>query len=99
MRETVLRVPVACPKCTQERLMDLPAQTVAAALKSGAPLLLFASCHQLAWKANPIEREQLHEYLEAATLPPPTMTPHEAVFPNLGIVAGVKDPTPDRRGS
>jgi hypothetical protein len=78
MRETVLRVPVACRKCTQERLMDLPAQAVAAALESGAPLLLFASCHHLAWKASPIEREQLQEYLEAVTLLPPTITPHEA---------------------
>lgn len=67
MRKTVLRVPVACPKCTHERLMDLPAQAVADSLASGAPVLLFASCHRLAWKASPVEREQIQEYLEAGS--------------------------------
>ena len=68
MLEAVLRVPVACPKCTREQLLELAAGTVAEALASGAAILLFVSCHRAAWKASLVEREQLREYLDAATL-------------------------------
>ena len=68
MLEALLRVPVACPKCTQEQLLELAADTVAEALANGAAILLFVNCHRAAWKASLVEREQLKEYLEAAML-------------------------------
>jgi hypothetical protein len=68
MRDTVLRVPVSCPRCAQEWLMEFPAKVVADALESGAAIRLFASCHATVWNASFVERQQLGEYLEATRL-------------------------------
>jgi hypothetical protein len=68
MNEPSVRVPVVCPECRQEILATLPIGFVAAALISGRPVRLYASCHDVYWNAHHIEIEQLREYLGAPWL-------------------------------
>jgi hypothetical protein len=66
--EAVIRFPVTCPKCRQEVLATLPLGIVAAALISGRPIRLHASCHDLYWDAHHTEIEQIREYMAAPSL-------------------------------
>jgi hypothetical protein len=68
MQVAVLRVPIICPKCAQESLTEFSATDIAQALASGAAIRLFARCHNTAWTASGVEREQLREYFEATSL-------------------------------
>jgi hypothetical protein len=68
MEGTLLRIPVVCPECAKELLTELPTASIAEALATGRSIRLYASCHGKAWQANCLEREQLRDYLEAATL-------------------------------
>jgi hypothetical protein len=77
MQETVLRVPIVCPKCTQEWLTEFSATEIAEALASGATIRFFARCHETAWIASTVEREQLREYFEATSLSRLPQTPGE----------------------
>jgi hypothetical protein len=63
MQDYVLRVPVVCPQCSNESLVELQAQMIREALTRGDPIRLSASCHGQTWNANEVEREQLEEYL------------------------------------
>ena len=66
--EAVIRFPITCPKCRQEVLATLPLGIVAAALISGRPLRLYASCHDVYWDAHHTEIEQIREYMAAPSL-------------------------------
>jgi hypothetical protein len=66
--EHVVRFPVICPKCRQEVLTAVPIGIAAAALISGRPIRLYASCHDVYWDAHSIEIEQLREYMGAPLL-------------------------------
>jgi len=67
MQVAVLRVPIVCPSCEKEWLTELPVADIAQALASGAAIRLFARCHNTAWTASALEREQLREYFEATS--------------------------------
>lgn len=66
MSEPLLRFPVVCPMCRREELAVLPTAYVAAALLKGCVIQLYASCHDVYWDAQPVEVEQLREYLGIA---------------------------------
>jgi hypothetical protein len=66
--EAVIRSPVTCPKCRQEVLATLPLGIVAAALISGRPIRLYASCHDMYWDAHHTEIAQIREYMAAPSL-------------------------------
>jgi hypothetical protein len=66
--EHVVRFPVICPKCGQEVLTAVPIGIAAAALISGRPVRLYASCHDVYWDAHATEIEQLREYMGAPFL-------------------------------
>ena len=68
MEDTLLRIPVVCPECAKELLMDFPTASIAEALGTGGPICLYAHCHDKAWQASRLEREQLQAYFEAANL-------------------------------
>ena len=65
MSDTIVRFPVACPKCGRERLTELPVEAVADALQRGSGICLVAICHDMVWTATELELEQIHEYLAA----------------------------------
>jgi hypothetical protein len=67
MQELIIRFPVTCPKCGEERLTDLPLQEVADALIRDEAICLVATCHEVIWDASDVEREQIREYLAALT--------------------------------
>jgi hypothetical protein len=60
-RDTV-RLPVVCPRCSQEHLSEFPLALVSAALVNGEALQLRAECHQVSWDASETEREQIRKY-------------------------------------
>jgi hypothetical protein len=66
--EPSIRFPVTCPKCRQESLTTLPLGFVAAALISGRPIRLHASCHDVYWDAQDREIEQIREYVATPSL-------------------------------
>lgn len=66
MQNTLVRIPVVCPECGQEWLTEFSAVALAEALDTGAPIRLFARCHDRVWAATEAEREQLRAYLEVA---------------------------------
>jgi hypothetical protein len=66
MEVTLLRVPVVCPECENEVLAEFPIAPIAKALTYGRSIRLIAPCHDKAWVASELEREQLRQYLEAA---------------------------------
>jgi hypothetical protein len=68
MEGGLLRIPVVCPECGNEPLIELPAPFLAEALVVGDSIRLHASCHGKVWSASGIEREQLRSYLEAANM-------------------------------
>ena len=68
MEDTLLRVPVVCPACGRELLMEFPTASIAHALDAGDSIRLYADCHGKVWQASCLEREQLREYLEVANL-------------------------------
>ena len=68
MEDTLLRIPVVCPECAKELLAEFPTASIAEALATGGSIRLYAQCHNKAWQASCLEREQLREYLEAANL-------------------------------
>jgi hypothetical protein len=68
MEESLLRSPVVCPECGKESLTEFPIASIAEALATGSSIRLYVQCHDKAWHANSLEREQLREYLEAANL-------------------------------
>jgi predicted nucleic-acid-binding Zn-ribbon protein len=63
--ERTVRFPVACPKCGNERLTELPIDVVADALRKGLDIYLVATCHDVIWTATALELEQIQEYLRA----------------------------------
>ncbi len=65
MGDVYIRVPVACPICSQESLVALRAEAILDALEAAAPLRLSTPCHRRAWCANSIETDQIREYLLA----------------------------------
>jgi hypothetical protein len=68
MLPSLLRVPVVCPRCGEERLASFKRALIAEALGAGNTIRLFASCHDQWWNASYLEREQLKEYLDAQVL-------------------------------
>jgi hypothetical protein len=68
MEDTLLRMPVMCPECAREWLMEVPIASIAEALASNGYIRLYAPCHDKVWEASCLEREQLGEYLEVANL-------------------------------
>jgi hypothetical protein len=66
--EPSVKFPVICPKCRQESLSALPIGVAAAALISGRPVRLYASCHDVYWDAHHSEIEQIREYMGAPWL-------------------------------
>jgi hypothetical protein len=68
MEDTLLRIPVVCPECANEWLAELPTASIAKALATGGPIHLYALCHNKAWQATMLEREQLRQYWEVANL-------------------------------
>jgi hypothetical protein len=69
MSEPLLRFPVICPMCRREELAALPTAYVAAALLQGSAIQLYARCHDVHWNAQPLEVDQLREYLGIAGIP------------------------------
>jgi hypothetical protein len=63
MREPQMMMPVTCPECGFESLSTLAVAAAAHALLAGEPILLRSGCHHHSWEADPLEREQLREYL------------------------------------
>ena len=59
---TILRFPIVCPRCSQERLNEFPIDVIEAALANGDMLRLHAECHEVSWEASETEREQIREY-------------------------------------
>jgi len=68
MEDTLLRLPVVCPECGKESLAEFPSASIAEALATGGSIRLYAECHDKAWQATLLEREQMLEYLQAANL-------------------------------
>jgi hypothetical protein len=68
MNIPTVKFPVVCPRCRRETLGELPVATIAEALIQHAPITLRAGCHQVSWRANAIEVEQIREYLGASWL-------------------------------
>jgi hypothetical protein len=66
--EDTLRIPIVCPECATELVVELPTAPLAEALATGGSIDLYANCHGKAWQASFLEREQLREYLEAVKL-------------------------------
>jgi hypothetical protein len=66
MKNTLLRVPVVCPECGRELLNEFPIASIAEALSAGGSIRLHVNCHDKAWQASVLEREQVGEYLDAA---------------------------------
>ena len=64
MEKTLVRVPVVCPECGQEWLMEFSAAALVETLDTGAPIRLYARCHDRVWVATETEREQLRAYVE-----------------------------------
>jgi hypothetical protein len=63
MREPEIMMPVTCPECGRESLCTLAVAVAAHALLAGEPILLRSGCHSHEWEADPLEKEQLREYL------------------------------------
>jgi hypothetical protein len=63
IHEPMIRFPVVCPRCGNERLAEYPISIVADALLRGANISLAAPCHGLIWNASPLELGQIREYL------------------------------------
>jgi hypothetical protein len=62
MREPEIMMPVTCPECGIESLCTLAVAVAADGLLAGESILLRCGCHH-EWEADPLEREQLREYL------------------------------------
>ena len=67
MSTPVVRIPIVCPECGHECLMNMPVATAAAGLMNGR-LELLGGCHHPAWKATDIECEQIRAYLSVLLL-------------------------------
>jgi hypothetical protein len=63
MNEPMIRFPVVCPICGNERLTEFPGSIVADALLTDAGISLVAACHDTTWEASDLEVEQIREYL------------------------------------
>jgi hypothetical protein len=68
MENALLRIPVACPKCGREFLNEFPIASITEALAAGESIRLYVNCHDKAWQASVLEREQVREYLDAMEL-------------------------------
>lgn len=68
VQEPLIRFPIACPVCSKEFLAEFPVAVVADALVTANSIRLYARCHDKAWDASAIEREQLREYLSASAI-------------------------------
>jgi hypothetical protein len=68
MSGRIVKFPVVCPECGTESLQYLPLAEIASDLVSGRQIQLSAGCHARHWIANPVEVEQLREYLMCTTL-------------------------------
>jgi hypothetical protein len=69
MEDSLLRIPVVCPECGTESLVELRAASLSEALVTGDSIHLQAACHGRVWQASGIEREQLRQYLGALSVP------------------------------
>jgi len=68
MSMPMVRVPIKCPVCGEERLTDFRVIDVADALLCGRQIRLFTLCHNQNWRATDVELQQIHEYLGAIWL-------------------------------
>jgi hypothetical protein len=68
MNEPMIRFPVVCPKCGNERLTEFPVSLVADALLRKTGIFLVAACHDTTWQASSLEIEQIREYLGSVWL-------------------------------
>jgi len=70
MKAAVLQLPVVCPLCGNEHLRTFAIVDLAPSLVGGTPIMLESTCHPCQWQANPEEREQIWQYLDALALTP-----------------------------
>jgi len=68
---SMLRIPVTCPECCRESVMELTVSELAIALLADGCVRLSASCHDVSWNASVAETDQIRRYLRAHQMPPP----------------------------
>jgi hypothetical protein len=63
--DLLMHVPVKCPLCGSDRVMQFRVTHLRAAFDLRQPIRLQASCHDAAWEANAAEAQRVREYLVA----------------------------------
>jgi len=66
---SVIRIPVTCPICRQQSLMESTVSDLAIALLAEGCVRLNASCHDVSWNASSVENDQIRQYLRANQIP------------------------------
>ena len=84
--EPLVRFPVVCPMCGCEELAAMPIAYIAGALLRGSVIQLYARCHGVYWDAQPIEVEQVREYLSIAGASVRRVSP--TILPNTRYSGG-----------
>jgi hypothetical protein len=79
MKDAEVLMPIKCPECGEEWLEGFSVALVADALMSGARLRMRSRCHSKEWDANPVEMQQLREYLRAGCIGPRNTSARYAV--------------------
>jgi len=64
----MIRLPVVCPQCGEERLADFSVAVLADSLMGKNTVELHSSCHRVTWTASASEREQIRQYLASVPL-------------------------------
>jgi hypothetical protein len=64
--DPTMRFPVRCPVCGTESLVTVAVSCVTRALRLQDSIALYAPCHDLRWRADHVELEQIRQYLGVA---------------------------------
>jgi hypothetical protein len=70
LADPVIRLPVVCPQCGDERLAEFSVAVLAESLMAKNTVELHSSCHHVTWTASASEREQIRQYLASVPLDP-----------------------------
>jgi hypothetical protein len=63
MDEAVVRIPVTCPTCGTEHLVEVHEFVLKVALDRWNNMRLHADCHDVSWDASEAELERIRAYI------------------------------------
>jgi hypothetical protein len=66
---SMIRIPVTCPVCRKQSLMELTVSDLAIALLAEGCARLYAPCHDLSWNASSAESDQIRQHLRFKEIP------------------------------